>query len=709
MKDQDSFNTAMEEEQESADVQDPQDEQHQQPVEELGAEEEVSLPPTPTVVVKKNDEVVFEYTIEDLPVHIGRKSDNHIVLEEKNVSRKHAQILMKEDQYFIQDLESTGGTFVNGEPILEKDIHTGDLIKIGTYQLLFNSGIPEDERTIYDAEDATVLEEGTEMDEDRTLFYEEPEAKLVVIKSETLEGEITLEEEETVFGRDGEADVAIEDKRISRQHCKIWLDGTEYKITDLGSSNGTFVNGQKVTEKILENGDSIQIGSNTLEFRIEKPVKPGEKRLSLPLVKAAVGILAIAAMAYTTYRIIPAFRSRGPQKVILQKLWERSSLASVVASPSLGDLNGDGYTNLAAADLSGIVFALDGRQGGLIWNSELKTSGGPLLGSPLLADINKKDGEVDVVVATSTRGVLAIDGSTMRLIWRGNVDAAIPGTPKAADINNDGTNDVFVGTKSGSVICLDGRQGGAVWESQLGAPINTSPVLADLNKDGKADVIIGADNHKIHAFDGTNGHTIWIHVGTDLPSTATAADMNEDGIPDLAVITPVELVVLEGQKGAALWRWSLPQTARPTADDPFRPVPPAVSDLNGDRILDVIVSTAGGHVYAIDGASQGSAYIWDYGLTPTPKTAPALCDLNNDGNADVVVGDRDGNLIVIDGTTGHQLNILNVGSSVVSSPVIGDFNANGSVDIAVGTEDKKIIAIETETSVKKNQIVWNSL
>ena len=113
----------------------------------------------------------------------------------------------------------------------------------------------------------------------------------------------------------------------------------------------------------------------------------------------------------------------------------------------IADVDGDGTKDVIGAQYD-TVFALDGRQGGLIWNSELKTNGGSLLGSPLLADINKKDGEVDVVMATSTRGVLAIDGSTMRLIWRGNVDAAIPGTPKAADINNDGTV-VFRGLMNG--------------------------------------------------------------------------------------------------------------------------------------------------------------------------------------------------------------------------------------------------------------------
>ena len=704
MRDQDQFNTTMEE-QALADEQ--VNEEHFQPVEETDAEP-TSLHSDPTVVVKKNDAVVFELTLENLPVHIGRKSQNDIVLEEKNVSRQHAQILMKDELYFIQDMGSTGGTRVNGEPVVEKDIHTGDRIGIGSFELLFNSGIPEDERTIFDADDQTQLEEGTELDEERTLFYEEPVAKLIVVQSDFLEGEFPLEEEVTILGRDEEADITIDDKRISRQHCKISLVENGYVITDLGSSNGTFVNSQRITEKPLENGDQVQIGSSRFKFSVESMTMPDRKRKSPVLVKIFAITAVIAALVFAGSRLIPRFRPLTPRKVILQTMWEQTLSAGVTASPSLGDVNGDGYMDLVTADTGGRLYAMDTRHGGAVWNTPLSTKGGPLLCSPLLADINKTDGENDVVMATSTLGVWAIDGATRGLIWRGNPGAAVPGTPAAADINNDGTPDVFVGTNQGTVICYDGRQGGVVWKADLGAALRTSPRLGDLNADGVTDVVIGADDYRIHALNGKDGRSIWIFVGTHLPSTAAVADMNRDHIPDVTVITPAELIVLEGETGSALWRWAVPRTAQPSAADPFKPGPPAITDLNGDKVPDVVVSTSGGHVYAINGASRGLAYLWDYGLTASRKTAPALADLNHDGVADVIFGDPAGNLTVVDGITGHQLNQININGKLVAPPVIADLNGNGTADIVVGTENKKIVAVETESPVEKNQIVWNS-
>ena len=130
--------------------------------------------------------------------------------------------------------------------------------------------------------------------------------------------------------------------------------------------------------------------------------------------------------------------------------------------------------------------------------------------------------------------------------------------------------------------------------------------------------------------------------------------------------------------------------------------------MNGDKISDVIISTPGGYVYAIDGASDGEAYLWNYGVTPSRKTAPALCDLNNDAIDDVIVGDRTGNITVLDGSNGHQLNQINVLGSIAGTPVIGDLTSNGRADIVVGTENNKIVILETESPIKVNQIVWNS-
>lgn len=658
------------------------------------------------VTVKKEEEIVSEYEIETLPVRIGRKSDNDIVLDERNVSRQHAQIVMKEGQYFLEDVGSTGGTKVNDTAVTEKDIHTGDVITIGDFRLTFDSGNPEDERTVFE-EEATVLEDGTELDEDRTRFYEEPEAKLIVVKSEGLEGEIILEEE-TVIGREEDADITVEDNRLSRKHCKIVLQEGQYVITDLGSSNGTFVNGAKISEKTLENGDQIQAGSNIFKFQFEKSGVPAKKGRAGVFVKILIGMACLVVLSYAVYHFLFASRTQKVQTVMMQKLWEQSTQAPVQGSLSLGDLNGDGFVNMAVADAGGAIYAFDGRQGGLIWNTAFKSGGGPIYGAPLLVDINEKDGALDVVVGTAQKGIVAVDGGTMRSIWINNIGVPVSCSLAADDINDDGIKDVFAVTESGVVLCIDGRQGGIVWKFDIGTAARTSPVLADLNADGVSDVIVGSKNCRLYTLDGKNGQKIWVHVGTEEPSTVACEDFNQDKIPDVVVVFPSRLMVLEGSRGSLLWDWRLPDSALPTANDPFKTHPPAIGDLNGDKVPEIVLTTSGGHVYAIDGAGKGTRYLWDFGLTPAQKTGPSLADLNANGMLDVAIGDEEGNLIFIEGMNGHMLSQLNVAGAITAPPVIGDFTGDGTLDVGVGTGNKKVVVVRTQTPIKKGRIVWAS-
>lgn len=80
-------------------------------------------------------------------------------------------------------------------------------------------------------------------------------------------------QDKTTLGRDPTNTIQLSDQRISRQHCQIWRDGINYKIRDLNSKNGTYVNNLLITEAALLPGDLIQIGETvlTFHFRAQKP------------------------------------------------------------------------------------------------------------------------------------------------------------------------------------------------------------------------------------------------------------------------------------------------------------------------------------------------------------------------------------------------------------------------------------------------------
>ena len=66
---------------------------------------------------------------------IGRKSDNMIILNDEYVSNHHAKIYIKNTDYYLQDLKSTNGTYLNSDKVTEQImLEKGDLIEIGTSQ-----------------------------------------------------------------------------------------------------------------------------------------------------------------------------------------------------------------------------------------------------------------------------------------------------------------------------------------------------------------------------------------------------------------------------------------------------------------------------------------------------------------------------------------------------------------------------------------------
>ncbi len=86
------------------------------------------------------------------------------------------------------------------------------------------------------------------------------ELKLVVAVGEPKGKEINLSKSSTVIGRKPECDVVIASPKVSREHCRIDITDQTASITDLGSRNGIFVNGQKTDKAQLKSGDKLAIG-----------------------------------------------------------------------------------------------------------------------------------------------------------------------------------------------------------------------------------------------------------------------------------------------------------------------------------------------------------------------------------------------------------------------------------------------------------------
>jgi adenylate cyclase len=79
-----------------------------------------------------------------------------------------------------------------------------------------------------------------------------------------------LTKETVTVGKLSGNDFHLSDNSVSRNHCKFVKLKDSYKMVDLGSTNGTYVNGKRITEKKLEEGDNITIGRTIIKFLIEE-------------------------------------------------------------------------------------------------------------------------------------------------------------------------------------------------------------------------------------------------------------------------------------------------------------------------------------------------------------------------------------------------------------------------------------------------------
>ncbi len=75
-------------------------------------------------------------------MNIGRRLDNHVVLDDPRVSRNHAQLRLVKDEYVLFDLNSSGGTFVNGHRTNQAVLHPGDVISLAGVSLIFGQDLP---------------------------------------------------------------------------------------------------------------------------------------------------------------------------------------------------------------------------------------------------------------------------------------------------------------------------------------------------------------------------------------------------------------------------------------------------------------------------------------------------------------------------------------------------------------------------------------
>lgn len=130
------------------------------------------------------------------------------------------------------------------------------------------------------------MEDETIMNNDNTIRFNPMviHPHLIVLYPQSQFAQIPLEIGTVVLGRGQDADIRFEDELVSRRHCTLSFDGQNVTVEDLGSTNGTFVDGNFIHKQILDSDNRLQIGKMVLKVAYKDP---SEEAFSRELYEAA--------------------------------------------------------------------------------------------------------------------------------------------------------------------------------------------------------------------------------------------------------------------------------------------------------------------------------------------------------------------------------------------------------------------------------------
>lgn len=117
---------------------------------------------------------------------------------------------------------------------------------------------------------------------------------LEIISGEGAGRKINLGEDEIRIGRSEDSGILIREQTVSKNHARILRSGSGFAVEDLGSINGTAVNGDKVGRKLLENGDEITVGGTVIRFLAERG---GESKITPAIFAVIASLIAVVLLA----------------------------------------------------------------------------------------------------------------------------------------------------------------------------------------------------------------------------------------------------------------------------------------------------------------------------------------------------------------------------------------------------------------------------
>lgn len=194
-------------------------------------------------------------------VTIGRVGENDIVIKVPEASRQHCRVSEEGGAWFVEDLGSSNGTRVNGRRVTKFELQDGDEIQVGIAKMRF---LESDAVAPVPSDDDDLELEFEEI----SLEDEEEDVSLRFLNSGRADEVVKLKGRTTI-GRKSANTIAMTEKGVSGTHAEVVREGGGWRVRDLGSTNGTTVNGEAVAEADLSPGDVLKVGIVQFVFGVD--------------------------------------------------------------------------------------------------------------------------------------------------------------------------------------------------------------------------------------------------------------------------------------------------------------------------------------------------------------------------------------------------------------------------------------------------------
>ena len=237
----------------------------------------------PKLLLKFNAAVISELAMDKESISIGRKPDNNIVIDNPAISGHHCKLTLEGGGYYVEDLESTNGTFVNGKRIKKSGLHHNDVVGVAKHAVVFlNEAELAADGAPQPSSDATMVL--TPQKQAELIAASSAAAKpeiavkagwLRVIKGIVDVAEHELKGMSTYIGKSDRVQVQIKGSGLfgsaPEVAASVYRKPEGYILVAV-TDGYPVVNGAKVTGSVvLREGDMIDCGSTTMMFELRDP------------------------------------------------------------------------------------------------------------------------------------------------------------------------------------------------------------------------------------------------------------------------------------------------------------------------------------------------------------------------------------------------------------------------------------------------------